>query len=35
MACEPVHSKILENRTGTANPKGGIGLQPMEVRLLA
>jgi hypothetical protein len=25
MACEPVHSKILENCTGTANPKDGIG----------
>src|SRR5205085_10175502 len=25
MAREPVHSKILENCTGTANPKGGVG----------
>src|SRR5207248_8223267 len=35
MACEPVHSKILENCTGTANPKGDIGVPAnrMPVRL--
>src|SRR5262249_44016701 len=35
MACEPVHSKMLENCTLTANPKGGFSSKPMEAGHLA